>query len=78
MDLAEQIEIAARDLPAGYIIKLGVENGSAWVELFYGAFESEVCAIDCGGWMSLAQQVQEAIDLAIKHNERRITENGPT
>jgi hypothetical protein len=32
--LAGEIELAARDLPDGWLIKIGVENGAGWVDLF--------------------------------------------
>jgi hypothetical protein len=34
MSLWNTINKVCRDLPNGYIIKLGMENGSAWVELY--------------------------------------------
>ena len=86
MDLAEQIKIAARDLPAGYIIHLGMENGAAWVEVIYGTFRAEHIYPDGvkefgfaddidGADQSLAEQIQEAINLAIKHSEGRTADN---
>lgn len=70
MDLAEQIEIVARDLPENYMIYLGIEKGAAWVELRKGCFESETIDFDTTD-MNLDEQIDEALKIAIVHNKRK-------
>jgi hypothetical protein len=73
MNLAEQIEIAARDLPAGYIINLGMENGAAWVELLRPDNTMEYGLADTidGGDRTLAEQIEYAVKLAIADDEEK-------
>lgn len=67
-NLIETIDNAARDLPSGYIINLGMENGAAWVELLrpdstreYGLAET-IDGVD----RTLAEQIKDALDIAIE------------
>jgi hypothetical protein len=64
MDLLKAIDNAARDLPAGYIINLGIENGAAWVELITPNYYEEY-SID-GADLTLAEQIEYAVKTAIE------------
>jgi len=72
MELNEAVELAAKDLPDGYIINLGMENGAAWVELIrpdskeFG-FADNVDGAD----RTLAEQIKYAVDIAIEAEKRR-------
>ena len=56
------IELAAYDLPAGYTIHLGIENGAAWVDLTRGGHGVDIDGAD----MTLAEQIDFAVSLAKK------------
>jgi len=58
--LDEEIEMAARDLPEGWIVEVYVENGAAWVRLDH---DGEGIDVDCSD-MTLAQQVEACVRTA--------------
>ena len=70
-DLLQAIDDAARDLPQGYAINLGMENGAAWVELIrpesreYG-FGDDIDGAD----RTLAEQIKCAVDIAIEEAKK--------
>ena len=67
MDLDEGVELAAEDLPDGYIINLGMENGAAWVELIRPDSKEFGFADDIDGAdRTLADQIKCAVDIAIE------------
>lgn len=72
MELFKAIDNAARDLPDGYVINLGVENGAAWVELLYpdGINEFGFADLTDGGSRTLAEQIKYAVDIAIEEAKK--------
>ncbi len=65
--LEQVIDNACRDLPKGYVIRLGMENGAAWVEL-RRTKGFEVWNID-GGGEGLVAEIAEAVETAIKYDK---------
>lgn len=73
MELDEAVELAAKDLPDGYIINLGMENGAAWVELIRPDSKEFGFADDIDGAdRTLAEQIKYAVDIAIEAERRSI------
>ena len=71
MKLSDQIEIAARDLPQGYIINIGIEAGAAWVSLTTP--KGTDVSIDDGGY-GLSLGVKMALFMALAEQEEPIDE----
>jgi len=57
------IERLAKELPEGFVVRLGVENGSAWVELYDN--DTEVTLPDSTD-RSISQQLTDALWMAKK------------
>jgi len=67
IDLIQAIDNAARDLPDGYSINLGVENGAAWVELVRPESKESGLGEDIDGAdRTLVEQIKYAVDIAIE------------
>jgi len=67
IDLMQAIDDAACDLPDGYSINLGVENGAAWVSLKRPDGQTE--DIDSAD-MTLSEQVKQAAAIATEEAEK--------
>ena len=63
--LEENINRAAHELPEGWIIEIGVENGAGWVNLNTPDGNS----VDVSGAGTITEQVSEAIAYAKEHGE---------
>ena len=73
MDLMQAINNAARDLPDGYIINLGMENGAAWVELIRPDSKEFGFADNIDGAdRTLAEQIKYAVDIAIEAEKSKL------
>ena len=71
MNLNEAVELAAKDLPGGYIITLEIENGAAWIELvrpdgIEWGFADDIDGAD----RTLAEQIKYAMDIAIEMEKK--------
>lgn len=68
MDLMEAINNACRDLPIGYTVHLGMENGAAWVELSWPDRIKEFGFSDNidGADRTLAEQIEYAVSIALE------------
>ena len=66
MSLWNTVNQLAEKLPEGYVVKLGIENGSAWVELF-----DELNEIDLPDSTdrNLQEQLTDALTTALKSAE---------
>jgi hypothetical protein len=67
MSLWNTVQKLARDLPKDFIVRICIENGSAWVELCDG-FDNEVYSPDVTD-NPLAQQLIDALKEAENLNE---------
>jgi hypothetical protein len=59
MTLDEALQRAARDLPDGWLIQVGVERGAAWIELHNP--DGDGVNFDSSPDKTLAEQLDDAI-----------------
>ena len=67
--LPAAIEVAARDLPDGFVLRICVEKGAAWVDLEYPGCPFHYSPD--GADATLAEQVLDAVEKANKTPVRK-------
>lgn len=67
--IEDEIENLAGGLPDGYVARLCVENGSAWIEV--ETPEDEVCQIEGDRETCWSMLMRDALYFALHHHEEK-------